>query len=1437
MSSSQPPSSAQGAEFPRPGLSSSTVTDRPKPKGPSAKRKRIIQEKIVTEPIRPIPNVATSNPGPDPNTASGSGHTSYPPPPSENVKTSARTRSRRSTATTTVGSASYSSDVVPITPAAVDRKEKFPVTQRTLEVAGKIAELGEVQQIKCFACAEAESQRVAAYQDFTNLQARGMAPAISEETMDKLLSSVVCFYYDPAKLGIIKGVRMSNSNYGRCSNCMTAGCGCWWPTESLAPGVQAATAKALSTATASSSLASIVNAGSIDSSSRSSRRLDSQRQEQKPRRATAKRKTVVAADPGSMMVIESEPIARPSVRFQEPQAAALPEPAPIAQPISPVPQPTVQAARSPSPIPEPQTAPQLEADPVGAQHASPQQQAAPQPETDSVDAQHVNPPMEDIQPEQDPLSVDDQAPNPPAAQTEQERVAMLEAALAYMEAEADEEDDYDGEYALQYVAPSANSQDAAPGLPVHGDSGVDLESSAEGHDAAVKSVSAVEGQGGEMEADEVQDQPEVVDDDQPVIQQEDVKPLPPTRSQSPGLLAGAFEVHDANSASMTETVQQEASVEKDDHQIDDAANEAKSATPSESGMERQPLATINAEAEPNMSEDQPSVTMHQEAEVIASQSRSPVTMSQEVESDTLKDQPSATVDNEAQADISGDRPTSAMSKDVETNAPEAEPSATMQQEAEAQPSQSPIPATTDAETRTEEATTSVPDSPINEPLQISASNEPAQQSAAASEAIQLVSRAIDDADNEDAPIHTASTAKSVEDEYSFLFAEQGAEEEDGVKIVQEETVVLGVTSGGPDEEVAMNDEMVVETADEEVAMNDGQVIDEAAEETTSSNGKALIAVNEEEMAMNDSEADDDASEDADMPDGRPLKVPAEDVDMDDGEASVDPPEDKDADDGEVMASPAGDSATLDGEASMDPLEAQAANEGRYSDSPSSNEAAHDRAVLGATAGDQDRDVHDAELAAPTPVTQMEIVDEEAPMDAKSERDADDQDQQQFPGAPASPSTVNDEQLDFVPETQRDPVPEVMPVAAAAAKLPTESSSITVEDGLAMPAELAPSTVVEDSIQVTVQKELRQGGEIMEVVVEQDMVVIDVEAVEQEAAVTTAAETRSPLTPTGRTRSTRSTRAAAKAIKKSSSSTNKNKGNAGNGGHGSTFGIPSAPPEFELTPKWSKRLLSIPKADIIIQETSVPLKQHNRNLMSLDIPGVNKAFRKCTGCTLRECPCAPLPVDPDKRESEHTKYWQNSVLDSAGCLTCRVCGVICSFQLDPPIYGDYSTLPSPRTLDNMKLLPEDWDTRSALGDGFDGEEEVNENGHNQSAGESRPPSHPDPTFLQSNKCSGCALRQCPCIALPAGEGRGGGCIKCKECNVACSFNAATPQPDGKLVVWADADSTAIGGRERAGNDSKRVTTYGKRKLLAMASDEEDGAEQLEHGQLDDGQVVE
>ncbi|KAJ9094689.1 hypothetical protein QFC21_005846 [Naganishia friedmannii] len=1389
MSSSQPPSSAKSAEFPQPEASSSTLTNRPKPKGPSAKRKRIIEERIVTEPIqpiRPMPDVGSSNGVAGPDSASASGQNSYAAP-SESVKTSTRTRSRRSAAGIAIGSASYSSDVVPITPAAVDRKEKFPVTQRTLEVAGKIAELGEVQQIKCFACAESEAKRVAALEDFMNRQSMGVAPEISDEARDKLLSPVVCFYYDPAKLGIIKGVRMSNTNYGRCSNCMTVGCGCWWPTESLAPGLQAATAKALSTATASSSLAGIVKAGSnltaAESSSRSSRRPDSQRSQKpaKPRRATVKRKPVVTADAGSMMVIESEPINRANVRFQEPQAVASPEPAPAnAQPISPVPQPVVFAPRSPSPVPVPQAAPLQEPFPLDADQPRPQL---------GEDSQ---------QPEQDPLPAVDQASNPSAARTEEEKEKMLQAALAYMlhETEANEEE-YDGEFPLQHVPLAEAVQDVAPGLPDISDSGVDLSSGAEVQNGVAASVPIIdESQGAAMEVDEEQDQPDVTDQDQPLNQQEDVQSLPRRRTQSPSPPAIASPVPDSNSVSMTAAIQQEASVEETQDQTDDA-NEAIRASPGDDGLEHRPLATTthDHDSDKNVSENQ-----------------SP-----------------ASVNHSAGMNASEDEPTVTMDHASETNAPENKSTGTTTHKTKASASRSSTPAAADADNGIEESAAHLLESPGSGPsLDSPVINEPAQQSAETREDIQLVSHDRIDADDDNTPIHTASTNKSIEDEYSFLFAAQ----EDGVTAAQEETVVLGVQSSDPDEEVALNDEMVVEADEEEQAMNNGEVFKDGAGELASKDTKTLLAVKEEEMAMNDGGADDDHSEDADMDDGQPSAAPSEDVDMNGGEVSMDPPDDK------------------------------AVGHGDSLDSPINNEAVHDGDALQQSAEDEQHH-ESAGPAVTAPEIRMEIIIEEELPNALPVQHEEEQEQQQFPDAPPSPSTVNEEPLDYVPETQHDPVPEATP-----------ATPIAVAELL---AEVPPPITVEDGIQVIVESKVRQGNELVGEVVEKEVVMVgevaekvvkdgetEKEAVmvdeavgkkavildqgvgqavepqeaepqaEQEVAMLgsqiAAAETRSPVTPTGRTRSTRSTRAAAKAIKKYSSSTNKNKGSAANGGHGSTFGIPSAPPEFQLTPKWIQRLPFIPKADIIIQDTSVPLKQDNRNLMSLDIPGVNKAFRKCTGCTLRECPCAPLPIDPDKRETDHTKYWQNSVLDSAGCLTCRVCGVICSFQLDPPIYGDYSTLPSPRTLDTMKLLPEDWDTRSAL-DGFDGEEEVDQNGANQSAGESRPPSHPDPTFLQSNKCSGCALRQCPCIALPAGEGRGGGCIKCKECNVACSFNVATPQPDGKLVVWANADSTVTGGRERAGNDSKRVTTLGKRKLLAVASDEEDGTEHMENGHLD------
>jgi Fe-S-cluster-containing hydrogenase component 2 len=355
-----------------------------------------------------------------------------------------------------------------------------------------------------------------------------------------------------------------------------------------------------------------------------------------------------------------------------------------------------------------------------------------------------------------------------------------------------------------------------------------------------------------------------------------------------------------------------------------------------------------------------------------------------------------------------------------------------------------------------------------------------------------------------------------------------------------------------------------------------------------------------------------------------------------------------------------------------------------------------------------------------------------------------------------------QELEFVPETQRAREASIASAADADAVDPAEEQTAMVVETEPISDDAVPKAATTDDGEITV--------------------------LEPAAA---------PVNSAGRTRTARSTR-------NKTSSTNKRR---------PPISVPETtstdPAAYHLTQKWIDRLPDFPEPRIVIVETSVPLRYDNTNLMSLDIPGVNKVFRKCTGCTLRQCECAPLPLTEAQESTPHAQYRQNSVLDAAGCLTCRICGVVCSFTLDPPIYGEFASLPSPRALDEMKLLPEDWDTRSTL-DGFEGHDEVNGNGKEQT--------HPDPTFLQSNKCSGCILRQCLCIALPAGEGRGGGCVKCQECNVACSFGVATPKADGKTVVWADADSTKTGGRALPGGEKRTYTS--KRRVLAAASDDEE-----------------
>ncbi|KAJ9108543.1 hypothetical protein QFC19_002259 [Naganishia cerealis] len=1148
----------------RPEASASNAPDRPRPKGPSAKRKRIIQQTIVTEPLSPLVSPNTMNGF---NTASGSGSSCHVPP-SEVAKTSSRTRTRQSAAATssgTHGTSSYSSDVVPLTVAAKDRKEKFAVTQRTLEVAGKIAELGEVQRIKCFACAEAEVKRVLALEEFMEDQARGYEPDITVDEKDKLFSPIVCFYYDPGKLGIIKGVRMTNNNYGRCSNCMTEGRGCWWPTESLAPGLQAATAMAaINGATAGSSASGALD----DSSKRSSRRSKSQQAQEtlKPRKATAKRKPVITAAPGSMMAIESEPMIRPiphaSSSFQRQQSPITSRPAsPAGSPVHSIAQPILPVPRSP---PCGMNSQDTQPNPY---HFNPALDPQPEKHLQELQQSGALSDAQAVEPEAEPNSEDD------------ETHKALAAALMFMQNQALRE-----EYGDMGYPENEAIQDGEIGLMDGADSGVDF-----GLDA--------------------------------------------NEQANPG---GNERGYHGLSENEQENAIQVASAQEDIAPANEAPSQEENAKPSVSSPHPQ---ISMRESSPARISDPSSVTA------------------------TVEQQPPMEEDHQTTPLIQpGERGRAQESVENRNNDHAKEP---------------------------------VVDG-AEELVVDSARSTKAQQPAEAPPDAQLTSHVRADAEDEEDHHQALSTENALKEQYSFLFA-PGV---DGMDVVQEATVVLGG---------AQHSDLT-----EEAAMNNGGVFEADAEEMAAVHGEATDTI-AEEMAMNDGENCDTAVEDTPMNYEGASENEA-------GEMVIDEPQNP-----EPVAEPATEISMNGNEDVVTAAEEQAKHQGKASESAPEDvdmvdskafEAAHDNNAIDdgevhqSFAEDQVDDKQDlVDTVATTSENQKEILEQEY-MNGLSVHEGQKKPQESAPESPSSPTAfaVDTYYLDFVPETQRDPVPEEGP--ATLPVVVSESSEappvITVE---AMPgalpvtasAALPPVVLVEDGIQVTVNQEVR-GGEV-----EDEVVVL--------GSTVAAAETRR----TGRTRRTRSTRAAAKAIKKSPSTTNKHKGRSyatPNGGHGSTFGIPSEPPEFHLTPKWLEYLPCIPKADIIIQESSVPLKQDNRNLMSLDIPGVNKAFRKCTGCTLRECPCAPLPIEPENRETDHAKYWQNSVLDSAGCLTCRICGVICSFQLDPPIYGDYATLPSPRTLDKMKLLPEDWDNRSAL-DGFDGEEQVDENGHDQSAVTSAP----------------------------------------------------------------------------------------------------------------------
>jgi hypothetical protein len=69
--------------------------------------------------------------------------------------------------------------VQPITPAAIDRKDKYVVNPRVLEIAGKVTQLGEVQKIHCFGCMEDEAKRQQAVKEYESFVKSGETAVLS----------------------------------------------------------------------------------------------------------------------------------------------------------------------------------------------------------------------------------------------------------------------------------------------------------------------------------------------------------------------------------------------------------------------------------------------------------------------------------------------------------------------------------------------------------------------------------------------------------------------------------------------------------------------------------------------------------------------------------------------------------------------------------------------------------------------------------------------------------------------------------------------------------------------------------------------------------------------------------------------------------------------------------------------------------------------------------------------------------------------------------------------------------------------------------------------------------------------------------------------------------------------------------------------------------
>lgn len=146
--------------------------DRPRPKA-SARRKRIV-ESVITEPIRSAAaapkitqRIETSPVRP------------VVPTQDHAPGKSARSRPRRGDLAPLTHSSDYSLEVQPITPAAIDRKDKYAITPRVVEIAAEVTELGEQQRIKCFGCIEDEGKRERALEEYQELLATGQTEPLS----------------------------------------------------------------------------------------------------------------------------------------------------------------------------------------------------------------------------------------------------------------------------------------------------------------------------------------------------------------------------------------------------------------------------------------------------------------------------------------------------------------------------------------------------------------------------------------------------------------------------------------------------------------------------------------------------------------------------------------------------------------------------------------------------------------------------------------------------------------------------------------------------------------------------------------------------------------------------------------------------------------------------------------------------------------------------------------------------------------------------------------------------------------------------------------------------------------------------------------------------------------------------------------------------------